>query len=62
MYLSDIFTATANLAGIPAMSLPVGRVDGLPIGGQLMSRHFDEAAMFRAAFALENALGEAAHR
>ena len=62
MYLSDIFTATANLAGIPAMSLPVGRVDGLPIGGQLMSRHFDEAAMFRVAFALENALGQAAHR
>jgi aspartyl-tRNA(Asn)/glutamyl-tRNA(Gln) amidotransferase subunit A len=62
MYLSDIFTATANLAGIPAMSLPVGRVDGLPIGGQLMSRHFDEAGMFRVAFALERALGEAAHQ
>jgi aspartyl-tRNA(Asn)/glutamyl-tRNA(Gln) amidotransferase subunit A len=62
MYLSDIFTATANLAGIPAMSLPVGRVDGLPVGGQLMSRHFDEASMFRVAFALERALGEAAHR
>jgi aspartyl-tRNA(Asn)/glutamyl-tRNA(Gln) amidotransferase subunit A len=62
MYLSDIFTATANLAGIPAMSLPIGRVDGLPVGGQLMSRHFDEASMFRVAFALERALGEAAHR
>jgi len=62
MYLSDIFTATANLAGIPAMSLPVGRVDGLPVGGQLMCRHFDEASMFRVAFALERALGEAAHR
>ena len=62
MYLSDIFTATANLAGIPAMSLPVGRVGGLPVGGQLMSRHFDEASLFRVAFALERALGEAAHR
>ena len=62
MYLSDIFTATANLAGIPAMSVPVGRVDGLPVGGQLMSRHFDEASMFRVAFALERALGEAAHQ
>ncbi len=62
MYLSDIFTATANLAGIPALSLPIGRVDGLPVGGQVMARHFAEAALFRAAFALELALGEAAHR
>jgi aspartyl-tRNA(Asn)/glutamyl-tRNA(Gln) amidotransferase subunit A len=62
MYLSDIFTATANLAGIPALSLPIGRVDGLPVGGQVMARHFGEAALFRAAFALELALGDAAHR
>jgi len=57
MYLSDIFTATANLAGIPALSLPVGRVDGLPVGGQLMARHFNEAVIFRVAYALERALG-----
>ena len=62
MYLSDIFTATANLAGIPAASLPIGRVDGLPVGGQFMARHFDEGAIFRAAYALERTLGEAAHR
>jgi aspartyl-tRNA(Asn)/glutamyl-tRNA(Gln) amidotransferase subunit A len=60
MYLSDIFTATANLAGIPALSLPVGQVDNLPIGGQLMGPHFAEATLFRVANALERALGEAA--
>jgi aspartyl-tRNA(Asn)/glutamyl-tRNA(Gln) amidotransferase subunit A len=62
MYLSDIFTATANLAGVPAMSLPIGRVGGLPVGGQLIANHFDESRMFRAAYALERALGEDAHR
>jgi aspartyl-tRNA(Asn)/glutamyl-tRNA(Gln) amidotransferase subunit A len=60
MYLSDIFTATANLAGVPAMSQPIGRVDGLPIGGQLMAAHFDEEKMFTAAYALEAALGSEA--
>ncbi len=62
MYLSDIFTATANLAGIPGLSMPIGRVDGLPIGGQLLAGHFDEARMFAVAYALEEALGEEAHR
>jgi aspartyl-tRNA(Asn)/glutamyl-tRNA(Gln) amidotransferase subunit A len=62
MYLSDIFTATANLAGVPAMSLPIGRLGGLPVGGQLLAAHFDEATMFRVAYALEHALGEEAHR
>ncbi len=56
MYLADIFTVTANLAGVPAMSQPIGTVDGLPIGGQLIAAHFEEAKMFRAAFALERAL------
>ncbi|HET7566043.1 MAG TPA: Asp-tRNA(Asn)/Glu-tRNA(Gln) amidotransferase subunit GatA [Gemmatimonadaceae bacterium] len=62
MYLNDIFTATANLAGIPAISVPIGRLRGLPVGGQLMASHFEEPRMFRAAYALERALGAEAHR
>ena len=58
MYLSDIFTVTANLAGVPAMSVPIGDVDGLPVGGQLIASHFDEATMFKAAYALEDELGQ----
>jgi len=53
MYLSDIFTVTANLAGLPAMSLPIGRVKGLPIGGQLIGQAFLEDEMIEAAYALE---------
>ena len=62
MYMSDIFTATANLAGVPAMSQPIGRLDGLPVGGQLLAKHFGEATMFGVAYALERALGAEAHR
>ena len=62
MYLSDIFTVTANLVGTPAMSLPIGRIDGLPVGGQILAPHFDEYRMFAAAYALERALGQEAHR
>jgi aspartyl-tRNA(Asn)/glutamyl-tRNA(Gln) amidotransferase subunit A len=62
MYLSDIFTVTANLAGVPAMSLPIGRVAGLPAGGQIIAGHFGEATMFRVAYALEEALGGEAHQ
>ncbi|PYP14953.1 MAG: Asp-tRNA(Asn)/Glu-tRNA(Gln) amidotransferase GatCAB subunit A [Gemmatimonadetes bacterium] len=53
MYLSDIFTVTANLAGLPAMTLPIGRVKGLPIGGQLIGQAFLEDEMIEAAYALE---------
>jgi aspartyl-tRNA(Asn)/glutamyl-tRNA(Gln) amidotransferase subunit A len=59
MYLNDIFTATANLAGVPAISVPIGDIDGLPIGGQLIARHFDEQTMFRGAYAIEAARAEA---
>jgi aspartyl-tRNA(Asn)/glutamyl-tRNA(Gln) amidotransferase subunit A len=57
MYLNDIFTCTANLSGNPAMSIPIGRVGGLPIGGQIIAPHFGEYAMFRVAYALEKSLG-----
>ena len=56
MYLSDIFTASANLAGVPAISVPIGKSAGLPVGGQIIAGHFEESVMFRAAFALERAL------
>ena len=62
MYLSDIFTVTANLAGVPAMSQPIGRIDGLPVGGQLLAAHFDEPTMLRVATVLEDAMGAEAHR
>jgi aspartyl-tRNA(Asn)/glutamyl-tRNA(Gln) amidotransferase subunit A len=55
MYLADIFTVTANLAGLPALTLPIGRVDGLPVGGQLIAPPFLEDEMLEAAFALERA-------
>jgi aspartyl-tRNA(Asn)/glutamyl-tRNA(Gln) amidotransferase subunit A len=61
MYLSDIFTCTANLAGVPAMSLPIGRVGKLPVGGQIIASHFAERRMFQVASALERALGNEAH-
>ncbi|MES2523371.1 MAG: Asp-tRNA(Asn)/Glu-tRNA(Gln) amidotransferase subunit GatA [Gemmatimonadota bacterium] len=61
LYLSDIFTVTANLAGIPGMSQPIGRVGGLPVGGQLLAPHFEEATMFRVAAALERGLGGSAN-
>ncbi len=56
MYLSDIFTVTANLAGLPAISLPVGRVKGLPVGGQFIGQAFLEDEMLEAAYALERAV------
>jgi aspartyl-tRNA(Asn)/glutamyl-tRNA(Gln) amidotransferase subunit A len=62
MYLNDIFTVTANLAGVPAISVPIGRVKRLPVGGQLITAHFDEYAMFRVAYALEAGLGAEAHQ
>jgi aspartyl-tRNA(Asn)/glutamyl-tRNA(Gln) amidotransferase subunit A len=56
MYLSDIYTITGSLAGIPCMSVPCGNTaGGLPVGMQILTRHFDETTMFRLADAFEQA-------
>jgi aspartyl-tRNA(Asn)/glutamyl-tRNA(Gln) amidotransferase subunit A len=56
MYLSDVFTLCANLAGIPGISVPCGFSSaGLPIGLQIMGRHFDEARLLRVAYNFEQA-------
>jgi aspartyl-tRNA(Asn)/glutamyl-tRNA(Gln) amidotransferase subunit A len=58
MYLNDIFTIPANLAGVPAISVPCGLDDsGLPIGLQLTAPVLGEPVLFRAAQALERDLG-----
>ena len=57
MYLSDIFTVSANVAGLPAISVPCGLAHGLPVGLQLIGRAFDEATLFRAAEAYERVRG-----
>ena len=54
MYLSDIYTITGSLAGIPCMSVPCGTTAaGLPVGMQILTRYFDETTMFRLADAFE---------
>jgi aspartyl-tRNA(Asn)/glutamyl-tRNA(Gln) amidotransferase subunit A len=54
MYLSDIYTITGSLAGIPCMSVPCGATsEGLPVGLQILCNHFDESKMFRLAAAFE---------
>ena len=53
MYLADIFVAPASLAGLPALSLPIGRSEGLPIGGQLIAPLYADERMLGAAAALE---------
>lgn len=56
MYLSDIYTVTLNLVGVPGMNVPCGvSVSGLPIGMQLIAPHFEEARMLNASFAYEQA-------
>src|ERR1017187_7612936 len=56
MYLSDIFTITGSLAGIPCMSVPCGNTaEGLPVGMQILTKHFDETTMFRLADGFERA-------
>jgi len=54
MYLSDIFTANVNLAGLPAISLPVGKVGNLPVGLQIIAPSFREDRLIEGASAIEN--------
>jgi aspartyl-tRNA(Asn)/glutamyl-tRNA(Gln) amidotransferase subunit A len=58
MYLSDVFTVTANLAGIPGASVPIGTVDGLPIGGQVLAPWWQEARMLSVAGEIERLMRE----
>ena len=54
MYKSDMFTLSINLAGLPAMSVPIGSAtNGMPIGAQFIAKHFDEQTLFDGAFSLE---------
>ena len=55
MYLNDVFTVPADLAGIPAISVPAGLSDGLPLGLQIIGRAFDEETVLRVAEVLESA-------
>jgi aspartyl-tRNA(Asn)/glutamyl-tRNA(Gln) amidotransferase subunit A len=58
MYLSDIFTISVNLAGIPGISIPCGFTSGnMPIGLQLLGKHFNEESIIHAAFAYEQTMG-----
>ena len=60
MYLADIYTVTASLAGIPGISVPCGKLGGehpLPVGMQIFAKHFDEARLLRVADAFERAGG-----
>ena len=58
MYLNDIFTVTANIAGLPGISVPAGlSSDGLPMGVQLIGNRFQEGTIFKAAFVIEKSAG-----
>ena len=55
MYLSDVCTIPVNIAGLPAMSLPAGFSDGLPVGMQIIGRVFDESTILRIGHAYQQA-------
>ena len=56
MYLADIFVCAVSLAGLPAMNVPIGRDQGLPVGGQIIAPYFEESAMLSVAGAVEKSL------
>ncbi|WP_456276904.1 Asp-tRNA(Asn)/Glu-tRNA(Gln) amidotransferase subunit GatA [Bacillus sp. AK128] len=55
MYANDILTIPVNLAGVPGISVPCGFSDGLPLGLQIIGKHFDESTLYRVAYAFEQA-------
>lgn len=55
MYMNDILTIPVNLAGVPAISVPCGFSEGLPIGLQIIGKHFDESTIYKVAHAFEQA-------
>ena len=61
MYLADIYTVSLNLYGGPGISVPCGYADGLPVGLQIIGKHFDEATILRAAWHYEQASGTLKH-
>lgn len=58
LYLEDIFTISANLAGIPGISIPAGKAQGLPVGIQLLGKPFGEGDLIKAGSAFEKVRGE----
>ncbi|MBI1974774.1 MAG: Asp-tRNA(Asn)/Glu-tRNA(Gln) amidotransferase subunit GatA [Parcubacteria group bacterium] len=55
MYLADVYTVSMNLAGVPALSIPCGSVGGLPVGLQIVGKHFDEKTVLQVAYMYEKA-------
>jgi len=55
MYLSDVCTLPINIAGVPGISIPAGFADGLPVGMQIIGKHFSEETLLRVAYAYEQA-------
>ena len=63
MYLSDIFTISANLSGVPGISVPCGlNAQGLPMGIQFMAKPFNEETLFQVAYAFEDKAGFKNHK
>jgi len=57
MYMSDVCTLPINIAGVPAISIPAGFVNGLPVGMQIIGKHFSEDTLLKIAYAYQQATG-----